>query len=216
VQLSGYAPPKQEYTPSEVQAAVEAIAIATLRIRDGKVRGIVPNGILKQLTQGEDSRHKPSPYHPIDHHPSKCLAVFALLELSHSARAESGFPDSDDESDDESDEEEGDLESGRGKSKHGHHKQSSGAEEFVARGPLRSRVFFRSSALLCSHYSLHYNDTEYVVGGGCSKKHGDGAEASSSSSGWSSWFSGDKSKHNAGSGIQSCRLHELRSSVCFL
>jgi len=71
LQVTGHAPPKEEYAKSELDAAVETLALVMLRIRDGKVRGITPNGILKQLTS----------------------------ELVHSSRAEGGFPDSDDESD---------------------------------------------------------------------------------------------------------------------
>jgi len=74
LQASGKLPPKDEYTELELTAASNALALTILRIRDGKVRGIEQQGLLKKLVK----------------------------ELIHAAKSEGGYPDSDDDSDDES------------------------------------------------------------------------------------------------------------------
>jgi hypothetical protein len=53
LKLSGNLPPKKEYTKEDLASAMETLALLMLRIRDGKVRGIVRNGVLKKLTDGE-------------------------------------------------------------------------------------------------------------------------------------------------------------------
>lgn len=50
--MTGNLPPKKEYSKQETDAAIETLALLMLRIRDGKIRGIVPNGTLKRLTDG--------------------------------------------------------------------------------------------------------------------------------------------------------------------
>lgn len=71
LQASGRVPPKAEYTPSELDAAIKALSLIMLRIRDGKLRGIKKGSVLNSLTK----------------------------DLISAAKAEGGYPDSDDDSD---------------------------------------------------------------------------------------------------------------------
>jgi hypothetical protein len=76
LQAAGRVPPKAEYTPAELDAAIRALSLMMLRIRDGKIRGIKKGSVLQVLT----------------------------TDLIAAAKAEGGYPDSDDDSDDEEDE----------------------------------------------------------------------------------------------------------------
>lgn len=82
----GHVPPKREYEKEEYEASLHAFANIMLRLRDGKSRNLVKNGILDKLVK----------------------------ELKKAATKEGGYPDSDDDSDsdsdDESDSEDGDEE----------------------------------------------------------------------------------------------------------
>jgi hypothetical protein len=64
---------KKEYEEDELQAAASALALMILRIRDGKTRDTVAHGVLRKLTK----------------------------ELMASAKAEGGYPDSDDDDDED-------------------------------------------------------------------------------------------------------------------
>ena len=76
LQASGRVPPKAEYTPSELDAAIKALSLIMLRIRDGKLRGIKKGSVLNSLTK----------------------------DLISAAKAEGGYPDSDDDSDSDDEE----------------------------------------------------------------------------------------------------------------
>lgn len=76
LQAVGRVPPKAEYTKAELEAASKALSLIILRIRDKKLRGIKKDSVLHNLTK----------------------------DLVSAAKAEGGYPDSDDDSD--SDEEE--------------------------------------------------------------------------------------------------------------
>ena len=77
-----HVPPKPEYEKEEYEAALNAFAKVMLRLRDGKSRNLVKNGVLDNLVK----------------------------ELKKAATVQGGYPDSDDDSDDEidSDDEESD------------------------------------------------------------------------------------------------------------
>jgi len=82
-------PMKKEYEEEEVLAASGALALMVLRIRDGKTRDTIANGVLRKLTK----------------------------ELILSAQSEGGYPDSDDDdvdSGDDEQEQEQEKESGKG------------------------------------------------------------------------------------------------------
>ena len=82
LQNSSDKPMKKEYEEEELQAAASALALMVLRIRDGKTRDTVANGVLRALTR----------------------------ELMLSARSEGGYPDSDDEEDDDDKDDDGERE----------------------------------------------------------------------------------------------------------
>ena len=79
LQKSSDIPTKKEYEDEELQDAASALALMILRIRDGKTRDTLTNGVLRNLTK----------------------------ELIASAKAEGGYPDSDDEDDEDEDDDEG-------------------------------------------------------------------------------------------------------------
>lgn len=73
LQHSSNPPAQKEYDEEELRAASSALALMVLRIRDGKTRDTVADGVLRRLTS----------------------------ELVMSAKAEGGYPDSDDDDEDE-------------------------------------------------------------------------------------------------------------------
>ena len=78
LQKSSDIPTKKEYEDEELQDAASALALMILRIRDGKTRDTLTNGVLRNLTK----------------------------ELIASAKAEGGYPDSDDEDEEDEDDDE--------------------------------------------------------------------------------------------------------------
>lgn len=71
--VSSSVPVEKEYEAEEITDASNALALMILRIRDGKIRDTVANGVLRNLAK----------------------------ELSMSAKAEGGYPDSDDDEEEE-------------------------------------------------------------------------------------------------------------------
>jgi hypothetical protein len=67
----GHVPPKREYEKEEYEASLQAFANIMLRLRDGKSRNLVKNGVLDNLVK----------------------------ELKKAATVQGGYPDSDDDSD---------------------------------------------------------------------------------------------------------------------
>ena len=50
LKMIGYVPPKIEYTPEEMQVAINELALQIVRARDGKTRAMKKNGLLVQLS----------------------------------------------------------------------------------------------------------------------------------------------------------------------
>jgi hypothetical protein len=48
----GKLPPKDEYSPHELEAASKALALTILRIRDGKIRDVKADGVLRRFVKG--------------------------------------------------------------------------------------------------------------------------------------------------------------------
>ena len=96
----------------ERQAAADALALIMLRIRDGKTRGMKPNGMLMQLTKELVQSSK------VDgEQADRYLGLQSFIIFKYVYVWAAGFPDSDDEEDDDDDDDESQRRSDSAKAK---------------------------------------------------------------------------------------------------